>query len=486
MKRLALLVFVSAICGCKTPGSMAELRDSGSDTVAQPALQAAAARVAVTKALRYLYDTQIKAPDTLGNNVRLRGEWPSYVRGSVADDSRLHALYDSNAFVPMFVSYPLSLLDDAALENDQQKLKEMRERTLALLQHWYLKPNGEMNFWPTVDAFHGPQQIAAALPFTRTLGPIFDIANDADDTAAYYVMALKSGVSGVSKDFPNIFVPWVDKNRVRKDDRESSWKPEGTGAYMTWLTDEDKPHNKQPVAFALANNVDCLVLGNVLYAIGLNAKINGGDASPPGQAESCALARDVIEKKSYPNCALYYPPQWLFPYAISRAFRDGGTECLAPSMGSLTTSILAAQAADGSWNDTGSYANLPNDVNSQEKEFRGDARSYSTALNLITLLNVGASHWPDRDATGAAIEKGISFLLSNIVTEDGKEFWQGGVFFSSSYQAIARWKSRPYTTAVVLEAMIKYLRRYGETDLGAWKLAASDVPAEWLVGGGQP
>ncbi len=480
----AVALFTSlTLAACKTPGSAARLRAADGSPEAASAATAAQAREAVRKALHYLFETQVKEPDQLAGPVRLEGEWASYVRGSVADDSNLQALYDSNAFVPMFVTYPFFLMDDKGLPAGGQKLSEMSRRTLKLLRRWYLAKNGEVNFWPTIAGFHGPQQIAEALPFARLLGPIFDIANDADDTAVYYVTALKMDPGSVDKDFPKLFAGWLDKDRARRDEREAAWKPDGTGAYMTWMSDEDKPGNKHPIAFKLANNVDCLVLGNVLYAVGLNRKLNGGAAEPTGYKESCALAREVIEKKSYPACALYYPPQWLFPYAVSRAFRDGGNDCLQPSMKPLAQEILAAQKPDGSWDDVGVYANLPADVQSKNPEFRGDARVYSTALNVSTLANVGVAEWPDPAAARAAIESGVRFLVANVVKDDGKEFWQGGVFFSSSYQTVARWKSRPYTTAVVLEAMVKYLRHYGDGDEGGvWKLTENDVPSSWLIG----
>jgi hypothetical protein len=452
-------------------------------------------------ALAYLAATQITAPDRLQDGVRLEGEWPSYVRGNIIDDDRVSAIYDSNAFVPMFVTYPLLALDDASLPAGAQRIKAMKRRVLPLLERWYVKPDGRANFWPTVGGFHGPAQIYETLPQSRALAPIFDIADDADDTAVARVTMLS-----VLAEFPTwadelhiptardtglLFSARRDTDRVRSDPREEGWKPRDTGAFMTWLDDEERPGNRLPIAFALANNVDCTVTANALYAQGLGERLAGTVKDVAGYQDSCALLRQVILARQFPACGLYYPAEWLFPYAVSRAFADGGADCLAQpdasgalALEALVSDILGHQLhdgdLDGAWADTGKYADLPADVDAAEAQFRGTAHAYSTALNIVTLYNLGVQNRPD---ARTAIDRGLRWLVDHAVVEDGQRFWQGGVFFSSSVKDLARWKSRPYTTAVVLEALTRALRdpaNGGAGLAGRWTLTPADVPADWL------
>jgi hypothetical protein len=459
------------------------------------------AATAMRQALAYLDATQVTKPDRLAGGVQLNGEWPSYVRGNLVADSDVTAIYDSNAFVPMFVLYPMLSLSDADLPESARRVTAMKKRALPLLRKWYVSPSGTVNFWPTIDGFHGPQQIMEILPMARALRAVFDVADDADDTAVYHLTLLKlldenptwAAELGVAArpDFASDLARWRDAGRVRKDVRDA-WKPDGTGAFMTWLDDEEKPGNRLPITYALANNVDCTVAANALYAVGVGASLGGGSRAVPGYEESCALLRKVVVDGSFPVCSHYYPAEWLFPYAVGRAFADGGVSCLDGDAGNgktvlatLLERILARQIEGGdlagAWNDTGAVADLPEDINAREPEFQGSAHVLSTALNVVTLYNLHAENDP---RARAAIERGLRFILDHrLKTDAGLTFWQGGVFFSSSIQQVARWKSRPYTTSVVLEALISYLRDPeggGRGRDGRWRLTAADVPAEWL------
>ena len=516
---LATSFLVSLTCGCKPRSEGSAVLAAGGvvDDCAKYAnvtgasgggpavLSDAVVRGAIKDALYYLYDCQQKADRTSGG-LRLKGEWPSYVRGSILTDQQLTAIYDSNAFVPMFVIYPMFWLDDAGLP--QRPVRTMQNAVLDLLNKEYVAKAGsgwdpavpgEINFWPTYEGFHGPQQIAETIPLARLLAPVFNIANDADDTAVYHITAQKMAqIPGMDadpiKDLRPLFERSyaVDSGRVRADEREKAWKPGETGAFLTWLSDENKPYNKQPISFMLANNVDCIVVANVLYALGLNQAKSGA-----GYEHSCALARQAVAEHLYPKCAFYYPPQWLFPYVVSRAFRDGGNDCLndditttdgrkGPAMEILAKDIVAAQnKADGSWDDMGTFERIPEDMNARNPAFRGDPRSYSTALNVVTLLNVGATHSSDealQKGAEDAVRKGVTYLLGSSLAAGEGRIWQGGVFFSSSYQQIARWKSRPYTTAMAMEAFVKYLLDYGNLSktTARLKLDASLAPADWL------
>jgi len=430
------------------------------------------ASCAVRTALLYMQSTQ-EVVDERGDNVRLRGEWPSWVRGGLFRARGLEAFRDSNAFVTLHVLHVLTLLRDGELPQQAQRLTPVKQAAGEMLRAHYVDARGEVNFWPTLDGFHGPHQIAAQHRWVDALGAPLHIPNDADDTALFHAL-----FPGQAPDVGGLFSPWRDVERSRTDPRED-WKQPNSGAFLTWLSDERAAGNRQPASPLMPNNVDCVVQANVIWALAAR-----GALATPGVAESCALVGKALVHHQYPACAHYYPSHWMLPYAAARALVHGGATCVSqpgdhgvsPLLAMVDTS-LAFQQADGAWDDNAAFANEPTDVAPRHGEFGGDAKAFSTALNLNTLLMVRdlTEVAARRDAVEAAIGRGFAWLTTHATHQDGQVFWQGGVFFSASLPWLAVWKSRPLTTALVLEASARIL---GAPPL---ELTPQTVPEAWLV-----
>ncbi len=430
---------------------------------------------------------------------------------------------DFNHFIPMAVVYPLFLID----ESDQSQ--EFRLSTTILKRVWTLsgayKKNTGFNFWLPLKKypdFRGPSTLDTeflhgmtdflssrfyagikkvivgksyvpndswmwqTLNFEKNPSgavALFNLPNDADDTAlalAFQSLRMQlidkfpddeflSYGSNYNYDYEALdqLQRWRDSARVDSlEDGRDSWKGRESGAYLTWLKDE-----KEPVFGDLStgviplgkNNVDGVVNANVLFALALASQ-----KDIPGYFPSISLIEKAIAQQSWPACGLYYPQLMIFPYAASRAYRDGEIQELRPSMGLLLKQVLAM-----------------GEVYAKEHPFRtggfpggeDETDQLSTALALCTLLNIsrevaieeGLENWYDR-----AIAAGIEFLIKHrtktkilhpnllvnqaAYTQKATAYcWQEGIYFSSSYRDLAHWRSEAFTTAMVLEALTKYL-----------------------------
>lgn len=295
-----------------------------------------------------------------------------------------------------------------------------------------------------------------------------NIPNDADDTAlAAAVLSVSGGepeMGQIADEALTEIFRWRDVSRSREDGRDS-WKGKDSGGFLTWLHDEDAPWFEDPGQGVLplgVNNVDCVVNANVLLAAGLSGK-----GSDPEILKVSSLLNEAVRLKAWPACGLYYPQLMMFPYALSRAWRDGDIrhEALREAGRLLLADILAIQKSDGS--------------------FPGDpdvTRHLSTALGLSTMLNLGLS--TARDAGLEKVYREAVYQAADFIIRAGqkrgfryfstKSFaknlfgsldhtpltWTDGVFFSASRWSLAQWRSEAFTVAKVLEALLKLRAGY--------------------------
>jgi hypothetical protein len=447
-------------------------------------------RCGLRHALEFLEATQVREDRREGSPVRLRGEWPSTLRWLPARAHRGNVVEDSNAFVPLSVVFPLSLLDDTGLPPPARRLGRVREEVLRLVASRYADGAGEVNFWPTVDGFHGPPQLAREMPFLA-LGArgVFDIANDADDTALFHGMVaalpVEAAAAGVpvQAGFPALLEAWRDHGDRALEHASESWKPRGTGAFLTWLAEERDPRGRVPLWPTLPNTVDCVVMVNALWALG---RVGSGNVA--GHGETCRLARRVMAEGTFPRCSHYYPGRWVFPYAVARAWVDGGNGCLAQReegswpLGAMVAAVLDGQRGDGGWEDDTEPASW---AAADQPGFRGTGRVFATALatNALLLALRGGGWEPDTGArAAAAAERGARYLVHHASHEQTDGYhWRGGVFFSSSFGAVALWKSPAVTTGLVLEALTRQLQATRGGGGGPLTLTAGEVPPAWLA-----
>ncbi|MDZ7602014.1 MAG: hypothetical protein U1A06_11645 [Hoeflea sp.] len=444
------------------------------------------------------------------------GEWSSiiyFLPDRLGDGVTRLSYQDSNAFVTASILFPLYFIDDHRLPENERLATRMRSLAAASLAEY--KRGEAYNFWvelngETSAAFKtGPMnlpirqvQFGAVLisyplypvwklvsvgldvgvdAWIRTvLNPVrnphgfdsvFNIPNDADDTAK--VVAIQK--------LHNVFQPGDrvapdraalksltrhrDVGRVKGDKRNAGMGSGGTGAFLTWLKDENLETFAAPEEGIIplgVNNVDCVVNANALFSLALN------DARDwPGFDESSKMLAGVARTRAWTNgCALYYPQLMMLPYALSRAYREGSLfsdPSLREAMGILLQDLLEMQRSDGSF------------PGGKDK-----TRHLSTALATSALLNIGGAIARDRDlfdAYQAAIAKAVRYLVSSrrqhrlafsgkagspeAVPVDRPAYkWDPGLFFTGSYGDLAHWRSEAYTTAMVLEALVKFELAY--------------------------
>jgi len=167
----------------------------------------------------------------------------------------------------------------------------------------------------------------------------------------------------------------------------------------------------------------------------------------------------------------------MFPYALSRAARDGGIHnpAIDGALSTLLVQLLKEQSQ------------LAKEHPELKGAFSGGAdQTYdlATALGLTTLLNIGRDVAQDQgvaEAYDQAVQDAVAFLLAhqkpahiafvstfNRANQhplypsplDLGRTWESGLFFSASKWNLAQWRSPAYTTAMVLEALGKYVAGY--------------------------
>lgn len=438
------------------------------------------------------------------------------------------AVLDSNLFMTAFVTYPLYLFREPNIQPSDRRVAAMRDLAVQNIESY--RRGDAFNFWALIPGtytkdlrsgpFNIPVKFLEALSrayinpklskvwafLTRKLDAppadwvarclsnenptladaLFNIPNDSDDTStAVAIQKLFIECSESSPDVKkrvkvdmnalDIITQYRDINRPEEDGRDS-WKGKNTGAYLTWLLSEKLPTFEQPEKGVIplgVNNVDCVVNANVLFSLSVN---NMTDA--PGYKECIDLCAKAIKVRSWPRAGLYYPQELIFPYSITRAWRDGqmakkiDTDSLfkmKTAMKRLLSDIIKMQKKSGAFPG-------------------GEDKSdhLSTALALTSLLNIGRDLATDAGLVSEydrSLKRGVDYLLNKRIKhrvrfKDSLGFsidprgkiikpkaytWESGLFFAASFWDLAHWRSKAFTVSMVLEALTKYALAY---DLG--------------------
>ena len=474
-------------------------------------------------------------PLPIGPTDNRRGEWANFIHvfpdqlqwphapwdtRPAGEDGTVIQVQDSNLFMAATTALPLYYFDESALRPGQAAVTAMRDEALASIRAY--RHGQGFAFWPTLPGTTsaagrvGPLNIPPALgylqpvflaipgaadnipPRTRQwLSDIFDtginpaggdaitnIPADADDTALatanFSFDARRHGSSPITPEVlatVGALAPWRDLGRKTEDGRDQ-WKGTNSGGFLTWLRDENLGREgrfadpEQGVIPLGVNNVDCVVNANALFALGLAGQ---------GQSETARQVSDLLARAaafgSWPECGLYYPQRQIFPYTLTRAYREGHVR--NPAMATAMTRLLLALLSEQS--------QLAAKDPDRAGAFSGGADptfDLATALGLSSLLNIG-SDFAQKVGVLAQYQNGVEQALSYLLKSQqawGIQFsttfnrdsdhaffpspwdearrWRAGVFFSASRWSLAQWRSEAYTTAMVLEALVKYGLEY--------------------------
>ena len=458
---------------------------------------------------------QLKLPSPL--KVRnLVGEWPSQIHvfpNTLGKYSRTFAsVQDSNMFVTAFCAFPLHFISEDLPENESKIIENMLQLAHENIEEfrrgnsfnfWTEQPKqygetsrtGPLNLWVEMidklarfyvnpknrkmfDKLSENLRVPTAKWLIRCMDKsqnpngadtLFNVANDSDDSSvAIAIDYLQDGkLSSANEKILKELAQFrdIDRSDIPHEDLDT-WKGGETGAFLTWLKDEDIPTFEQAEIGVIPggfNNVDIVVNANVIFALALADKQN-----TPGFNESCELLARAIREKRWPEAGIYYPQLMIFPYAITRAIRDGGAHhpALMAARPKLMQDVLDL-ATPSKQNNVLIYFPGGND----------QSVDFSTALALNTLMNLGEEVAREIGCLSKyqqVLEGGIRFLMSKAkystcnFKETRKKFsasrldkivatWEDGLFFSSAYWDLAIWRSQSVTNAAVLETISKYL-----------------------------
>ena len=413
---------------------------------------AAAPPSPIQRALGFLYLNQLQSPlDVSVNGSRVLdfpGNWPQYFRlqGSAG------RVRDVSPFTVAFIHHALTSI----VEPHRQQLnvsdldflmaRAMRQRAMAFMRS-FESPRGTpdagtFGFWP-YDLDRATPDLWTTLVLTAWLkGPILGgqrvpinlpiypstlaIPTDADVTATTYAAMMDAaafdGAAPAAVAFERFFADWRDVGAVPRR-TNPAWLPHASGAFLTWLT-----YRAVPLPFP--NDVDLVVNGNVLYALGRKQRLD-----LPGVADAVRLINVAavlgIHRTRMRDVSEYYPDNLAFQYVVSRAYAEGGVVSLAPAVASFVRELEASAIlrADGTvfWD-------------------KGDPH-LNTAFAALTLLNAGRS--------GPLVDAAIRYLEQEQNILGG---FDDATFFIGRTDggAVFEFTSASLTTGIALEAMARH------------------------------
>lgn len=462
---------------------------------------------------------ELQIPSLAGKKVANRtGEWANFIHffpKQCKGGKSAVLVQDSNPFVTAFVAYPLFFLED----DGANLLGPML--SLAMRNMSGFKRGQGYNFWPSIPDGESPYPgvrapnipISPVGKLAKALGSprwnlllkrlkkkmgrrllawvercetdeanlagayaFFNIPNDADDTSVIVASQILNasavpGAPAPDLDALRFVTSFRDLDRPAEDEKDA-WKGKDSGAYLTWLRDERAPIFGNPadgVVPLAVNNVDAVVNANALFALSL-----AGMEDATGFAECAALVAKAIRGHHWPEAGLYYPQYQIFPYSASRAYRDGGAR--SPVMREAMKKLLVDVLDDRDRAEEHEKAPAGSFPGGEDPSF-----DLSTALGCITLMNIGEDLAEEAGVLPRfrqALTRGVGYLLNRrkkhkILDEasfggaQGRPWafaWEDGLFFSGAFEGMSFWRSRPYTVAMVLEALVKYRLAYEKHD----------------------
>ncbi len=422
--------------------------------VSPPRLVAGAQPSAIERALGFLLSQQIAAlVDVTVNGTRVLdfpGDWPQQF--SVPGGGGL-VVRDVSPFTAAFIHHALTTIVPfdrrslGATDVDLLAAHVMRRRAVRFMKG-FASPTGAADagtfgFWPYDIDPATPDPLLTLVLTAELRGPILGgrrvpinfpiypstlaIPSDADVTATTYAAllddALWDGGTSSGVPFERFFVDWRDTGAVPRR-LNPWWLPPASGAFLTWLTYRDQPFPRFP------NDVDLVVNANVLYALGRYQRL-----AVPGAAEAAGLINLAValglHRGHLQEISNYYPDNFAFQYAVTRAYREGHVAALAPAVGVIAADLEAAARvrADGAvyW-DHG-------------------APQLNTAFAVLALLNAGRR--------GVLVDRAIDFLASEQNALGG---FDEATFFVARTDGgqVSEFSSASFTTAMALEAFARH------------------------------
>jgi len=261
---------------------------------------------------------------------------------------------------------------------------------------------------------------------------------------------------------------------TREHWRYDAYESKHSGAFLTWLYDENEPiyaHPEDGVVLPGQNSVDCYAIANVVYSLSLTG-MRDDPLLREGYVSSCnAITNTILNERRqlWKSCGLFFPAHMTYPYLVSRAVGDGDAcQDLQPdnqsrfdkAVGVLVDNIISEQDEVSGEKQSGQWF---------EEADRETA--LPTVLGGVSLLNfrqVYGDTFEQNYQVRERVERAISHTLDASEVEtlpDGGQSSsvpEGSFFGGGTSDEVAHWRSQPFATSVSLELMTKYLLQYDD------------------------
>lgn len=404
-------------------------------------------RPEIKAALNYLASVQVKKQGAYEP-----GQWPTTVKSiflpGLLGAGRWGQFYpEATNFTTASI---MEVLGGMYLEDPSLPLiPEMMDRAVQSFPVFYQDPL--FNFYPLQKKkgvwVRGPRSMYLA----RYIRGLSHIPSDADTTSLSY-LALnyyellkqqRTEAAFIHKVSPQVFKAFASHRDVQRKphyyNRHFGYK--NTGAFMTWLMDENDPEMPGMMSPPEAgpripfgrNDVDCVVNTNVmkLFTWARHTQM-------PGYQQACDYLKTTIDQRAYGICGIYYPNRFAPILGVAQ-LQELKAPCLKSHYGKVLYYVLGTQDEDGGWTNT---------IKSRADRIQSTA----LALNALTILGD-----PQNRIHRHVVRKGVKYLLAHAQRgENGSLYWKGQVFFSAVAQArfTVVWRSNAYTTALAAKALL--------------------------------
>jgi hypothetical protein len=476
---------------------------------------ATSSSLAITKAIEYLHENQVKADRYRPFDHEWEGNFPQFFRflptaifgvlGNIPDISPFIVALIHDGLAEIVESNHAALqLEINTTKNTYQMAREMRTRAAKFMKRFQSVPSdtraqdikevGTFGFWPKDRNPDWPQKSEHAKSLFDNedyitergvyygdrvpVNPSFmwphigAVPPDADDTSLVLAALLDHqeidggnslmdlGADGVyddAIDFATFFADWRDVGEFATV-TDQTWKQASSGAFVTWFNYQNS---------SVTQDVDLAVNANILYLLGRTGK-----QDTPGFDEAVQLINGAAEQglhrtedphgtrltdATFIDISYYYTNNHHFQYYVSRAYNNGGVTSLQPAIQVFVDDLLkeAIRGEDGSnlvhW-DLGHGAPIVN-----------------TAFAVLILVNVLEAKTELSSSSRLVLEswQHDTVLLEELIqhggawlvqqqTEQGDWEEESVAFYGSNWPRIgAEWISRSWTTSTALQAIAR-------------------------------
>lgn len=449
-------------------------------------------KIDIEAGLNYLKDSQQK--ETFGFEY-YEGEWPIYIclkrplklkgKSRFYDSNSFGVIPIHNSLAEIFLLYPEYRSILPMLEKSMSHILSFMTDSSETFGFWKSLPPGKPLSGKMLDSnsfIKRPNHFPLRTKFTNNFVNVMDDSDDqalALNSILYYKKVMeKAGFIDQFFYFPDsvqfIFEKYrdVDRKNILLYNLKQGYR-HNTGAFLTWFGKEYefnrttgfsyfvnnifwylpisrlRSEGYEPHIPFATNDIDVVVNANILTTL---AHFNLLD-STKGVDDAMELIIRKVKEGNFRKSSLYYPNRYQLHYAVSRIYSACNRSIIDLPVAEIINDIKATQRADGSW----SGLRKPN---------RAEVNQ-STVNALLALLNFGNY---EEYSTLENIDKGIFFLHSQAIQQNGSIHWEGGVFFCGGMyiRNLVAWKSDCNTTALIIEAFAKYRLILERNNLNCW------------------